>query len=69
METVYFLGIDVSKKKLDSALTIDGKNYQQDEIENTAGAKNVWSEIISNDCLHGTYWRLLPSPTGFSDKK
>jgi len=42
METVYFLGIDVSKKKLDSALTIDGKNYQQDEIENTANAIRVF---------------------------
>jgi len=42
METVYFLGIDVSKKKLDSALTIDGKNYQQDEMENTADAIRVF---------------------------
>ena len=42
METVYYLGIDVSKKKLDSALTIDGKNYHQDEIENTANAIGVF---------------------------
>ena len=42
METVYFLGIDVSKKKLDSALTIDGKNYHQDEIENTGNAIRVF---------------------------
>ena len=42
METVYFLGIDISKKKLDAALTIDGKNYQQDEIENTANAIRVF---------------------------
>ena len=43
METVYFLGIDVSKKKLDSALTIDGKNYHQDEeMENTAKAIGVF---------------------------
>ena len=42
METVYFLGIDVSKKQLDSALTIDGKNYHQDEIENTASAIGVF---------------------------
>lgn len=42
METVYFLGIDVSKKKLDSALTIDGKNYQQDEMENTTNAIRVF---------------------------
>src|SRR3989337_2124274 len=42
METVYFLGIDVSKKQLDSALTIDGKNYHQDEIENAANAIGVF---------------------------
>jgi len=42
METIYFLGIDVSKKKLDSALTIDGKNYQQDEMENTAEAIQIF---------------------------
>src|SRR3990170_7967812 len=38
METVYFLGIDVSKKQLDSALTIDGKNYHQDRMENAPNA-------------------------------
>ena len=34
METLYFLGIDVSKAKLDTALTIDGKVFHQVQIEN-----------------------------------
>jgi transposase len=38
METLYFLGIDVSKKKLDTALTIDGKVFHQVQIENQAQA-------------------------------
>jgi transposase len=42
METVYFIGIDVSKKKLDSALTIDGKSYHQDELENTTNAIQIF---------------------------
>lgn len=42
METLYFLGIDISKKKLDSALTIDGKNYHQDQVENTAKAIQIF---------------------------
>ena len=42
METVYFLGIDVSKKMLDSALTIDGKNYHQDQAENTSKAIQIF---------------------------
>jgi len=34
METIYFLGIDISKKKLDAALTIDGRHFQEVQIEN-----------------------------------
>jgi transposase len=34
METLYFLGIDISKKKLDAALTIDGKHFHQVQFEN-----------------------------------
>jgi transposase len=36
METLYFLGIDVSKKKFDAALTIDGKNFHEAQVENLA---------------------------------
>lgn len=34
METLYFLGIDVSKTKLDTALTIDGKIFHEVQIKN-----------------------------------
>jgi transposase len=34
METLYFLGIDISKKKLDTALTVDGKHFLECQIEN-----------------------------------
>jgi transposase len=34
METVYFLGIDISKKTFQAALTIDGVNMQESEVEN-----------------------------------
>ena len=35
METVYFLGIDISKKKFDGALTVDGKNFYPGDSGNT----------------------------------
>ena len=38
METVYFLGIDVSKKTLDTALTLDGVNMFENQIENSRAA-------------------------------
>src|SRR5688500_6802968 len=34
METHYFLGIDISKKKFDAALTIDGKHFHEVQVEN-----------------------------------
>lgn len=34
METLYFLGIDVSKKNFDAALTLDGKNFHEAQVEN-----------------------------------
>jgi transposase len=34
METLYFLGIDIAKKKFDAALTVDGKNFHEAQIEN-----------------------------------
>jgi transposase len=36
METVYFLGIDISKKKFDAAITADGKNFHEVQVENTS---------------------------------
>jgi len=38
METNYIPGIDISKMKLDAALTIDGKNYDEFQIENNVAA-------------------------------
>ena len=35
METLYFLGIDVSKKTFQAALTLDGMNMYEFEVENT----------------------------------
>lgn len=34
METLYFLGIDISKKKFDAALTLDGRNFHEQQVEN-----------------------------------
>lgn len=36
METVYILGIDMAKKKFDAALTQDGKNFYEIQVENNA---------------------------------
>ncbi len=36
METVYFLGIDVSKAKFDAALTVDGKSFHELQVENNS---------------------------------
>jgi transposase len=36
METLYFLGIDISKKSFHVALTADGINMYQEEVENIA---------------------------------
>ena len=35
METLYFLGIDISKKTFQAALTLDGMNMYELEVENT----------------------------------
>lgn len=35
METVYFLGIDISKKKFDAALTANGKDFHEVQVENS----------------------------------
>src|SRR6188768_1418494 len=34
METIYFLGIDISKKTIDTALTIDGNHFYKLQVEN-----------------------------------
>jgi transposase len=34
METIYFLGVDISKKTIDTALTIDGKHFNEVQVDN-----------------------------------
>lgn len=34
MKTLYFLGIDISKKTFNAALTINGKDFHEVEVEN-----------------------------------
>ncbi len=38
MESLYFLGIDASKKKFDAAVTMDGQHFHEVQVENTAKA-------------------------------
>lgn len=46
METVYFLGIDISKKKFDAALTINGKDFSDTQVENNPTAiKSFFKEL------------------------
>lgn len=56
METNYFLGIDISKKKIDTALTIDGKTFHEEVIENQSKSisdffRQLRSQISSLDNL------------------
>jgi transposase len=46
METIYFLGIDVSKKKLDTALTVNGKNFHFDQAgNNPSDVRHYFKEL------------------------
>lgn len=46
MKTVYFLGIDISKKTFQAALTLDGVNVHEAEVENTTQAiKSYFQEL------------------------
>jgi transposase len=56
METLYFLGIDISKKKLDTALTADGKHFHEVQIENRSQSlvsffKDLKKQLSSLDRL------------------
>lgn len=42
METVYFLGIDISKKTLDVALTTDAKQFVEARLDNNVASINVF---------------------------
>jgi len=46
METIYFLGIDISKKKFNLALTLDAKNfYEAEVINNQKGIQDLFSDL------------------------
>jgi transposase len=46
METLYFLGIDISKKTIDVALTTDGINAYEEQQENSpSGLKKLFSGL------------------------
>jgi transposase len=49
METVYFLGIDVSKKKLDTALTLDGANMHENQIQNNPAAIKIFIQQLRKE--------------------
>ena len=38
METLYFLGVDIGKNTFHGALTVDGQNFHDQEVKNTATA-------------------------------
>ena len=52
METLYFLGIDISKKTIDTALTVDGNHFHQLQVGNQSKSieaffKNLKKQISS----------------------
>lgn len=47
METLYFLGVDISKKKLDAALTIDSKTFHEQVIENQLKEIDAYFRALS----------------------
>ena len=66
METIYFLGVDISKDYFDAALTVNGKDFHQTQIVNKvksieAFVKHFKEAVLPNEsyCLHGTHWYLL----------
>lgn len=46
METIYFLGIDISKKKFNLALTTEGKNFYEVEVlNNPKSIQDLFSDL------------------------
>ena len=48
METVYILGIDISKKKIDAALTMDGKNFHEVQGENNVKSIKLFFQELKD---------------------
>jgi transposase len=54
MKTRYFLGIDVGKEKFHAALTVDGINYFDEEVDNKAGSiKAYFKQLKAKFCFDG----------------
>jgi transposase len=69
METHYILGIDISKKKIDAALTLDGKNFLEYQVENNLKAIQSFFSLLKRQlsslknltiCLEHTGVYCLP---------
>jgi transposase len=69
METVYILGIDISKKKFDAALTIDGKHFHETQVENLSKSIELYFRTLKKQltsfsnlivCLEHTGIYCLP---------
>ena len=51
MKTTYFLGIDVGKEKFHAALTVDGINYFDEEVDNKAGSIKAYFKTAKSQIL------------------
>lgn len=68
METIYFLGVDISKDYFDTALTIDGKHFYQEQVVNRTKAieafvKNLKKQLSLSNlivCMEHTGIYCLP---------
>jgi transposase len=48
METLYFLGVDMSKNSFNAALTLDGINFYDHEVKNNAAAiQQYFSDLLA----------------------
>jgi transposase len=65
METLYFLGIDISKKSFQAALTVDGANFHTVEVQNNASAiKSFMNGLKKQAGLSFTQLRVCMEHTG-----
>lgn len=68
MKTLYFLGIDISKKTFNAALTLNGKDFHEVEVENQPGKiqsffKNLRKQFSLNQlivCMENTGIYCMP---------
>ena len=58
METLYILGVDISKRTFQSAITVDGTNFIEQEVENTAKTITAYFEEMKKKLVF-SYSQLL----------